>query len=636
MQRFMIRSAIVLLFVLAGLGASIIVPVSAECRPPADWGAYTVVRGDTLFSIARRFNTTAATLAQGNCLYNPNYLLVGQVIRVPGRPSAPHGGTAPDFPVAASQIGSTYQAFENGFMIWRATTGGIWVFVYQGQNGGYVTQIPLNVYGGMSGDARYWQPIPAGRGLPVFGFKKVYDNFPDLRAGLGWAIGGEQGFLMAVQPEGHTFTISLPDQRLVRINNSRGWQFASGTPTPPPPPTTISTGATFQPFQHGFMVWRADTGEIRVFFGATTGELAVYPASQYGPLPGWPFVQPGVPYQYPVQFGFGKVWNNIPGVRQRLGWATGGERGYTMVVEPASFTLPGGYVATNVGGNTWTVSAPTPVSAPLYGDNAPVPIPTFTPTPTPHMDGVPQVNQFSASTDHTMPGETITLSWNVSGVENVGFTVKYVADYRLFFDFTSERLPNIGSTIVTIPDHTDVYDSDATIQLYWPVGDTPEQWQAIDSGLLTVHIGCPYAVFWNPNLCAQGPVEELPAVFQPFEHGFMLQIAGAVYPVIFDDAHTAMLFVDPEPVELGTPPEGLLAPDAVFVDTWTSTPRYQELLGWAVAPAASYISHAQTEHYRIRDDTTAHRNDVTMPDSRVMILTGSVLGGPILRWDWAE
>jgi hypothetical protein len=106
--------------------------------------------------------------------------------------------------------------------------------------------------------------------------------------------------------------------------------------------------------------------------------------------------------------------------------------------------------------------------------------------------------------------------------------------------------------------------------------------------------------------------------------------------VIFDDAHTAMLFVDPEPVELGTPPEGLLAPDAVFVDTWTSTPRYQELLGWAVAPAASYISHAQTEHYRIRDDTTAHRNDVTMPDSRVMILTGSVLGGPILRWDWAE
>jgi hypothetical protein len=106
--------------------------------------------------------------------------------------------------------------------------------------------------------------------------------------------------------------------------------------------------------------------------------------------------------------------------------------------------------------------------------------------------------------------------------------------------------------------------------------------------------------------------------------------------VIFDDAHTAMLMIEPEPVELGTPPEGLLAPDAVFVDTWTSTPRYQELLGWATAPATSYTASAQTAHYRIRDDSTAHQNYVTLPEGRVLMLTGSVLGGPILRWDWAE
>jgi hypothetical protein len=264
----------------------------------------------------------------------------------------------------------------------------------------------------------------------------------------------------------------------------------------------------------------------------------------------------------------------------------------------------------------------------------PTPLPTFTPTP--HRDGQPQVNQFTINPENVLPGETITLNWDVSGVENIGFTVTYVADYRLFFNYTSERLPNTGSTTVTIPDHTDVYDSDATIKLYWAIGDTLEQWQTIDDGLLTVHIGCPYTMFWNSSLCAQAAAEELPAVYQPFEHGFMLQISGAVYTVVFDDAHTAMLFVEAEPVELGTPPEGLLAPDAAFVDTWTSSPRYQEMLGWATAPATSYTATAQTAHFRIRDDSTAHRNYVTTPDGRILTLTGSVLGGPAVRWDWAE
>ena len=194
MQRLIVRSAIVLFVVLAGLGASIIVPASAECRPPSDWGTYTVARGDTLSNIARRFNTTAAALAQGNCLYNPNYLLVGQVIRVPGTVSPPSGGTAIDFPTTASQIGSTYQAFENGFMIWRATTGSIWVFVWQGRHGGYVTQIPLSVYGGMSGDARYWQPIPEGRGLPVIGIQESVRQFPGPARSAGLGDGRRTGF----------------------------------------------------------------------------------------------------------------------------------------------------------------------------------------------------------------------------------------------------------------------------------------------------------------------------------------------------------------------------------------------------------------------------------------------------------
>lgn len=44
---------------------------------------YTVARGDTLYRIAVRFNTTVAQLVQLNNLDNPNFVYVGQQLRVP-------------------------------------------------------------------------------------------------------------------------------------------------------------------------------------------------------------------------------------------------------------------------------------------------------------------------------------------------------------------------------------------------------------------------------------------------------------------------------------------------------------------------------------------------------------------------
>lgn len=48
------------------------------------WGfLYTVQRGDTLFSIARRFGWSASYLASVNHLYNPNQIYAGQVLLIP-------------------------------------------------------------------------------------------------------------------------------------------------------------------------------------------------------------------------------------------------------------------------------------------------------------------------------------------------------------------------------------------------------------------------------------------------------------------------------------------------------------------------------------------------------------------------
>ena len=44
---------------------------------------YTVVRGDTLSGIAKKYNTTYQKLAKYNNISNPNLIIVGQKIKIP-------------------------------------------------------------------------------------------------------------------------------------------------------------------------------------------------------------------------------------------------------------------------------------------------------------------------------------------------------------------------------------------------------------------------------------------------------------------------------------------------------------------------------------------------------------------------
>ncbi|NIO69670.1 MAG: LysM peptidoglycan-binding domain-containing protein, partial [Anaerolineae bacterium] len=58
------------------------------CKPPVDWQIYVVQRGDTLYSLAQRYNTTVYAIVQANCLTN-YAIYVGQNLYLPPLPATP-------------------------------------------------------------------------------------------------------------------------------------------------------------------------------------------------------------------------------------------------------------------------------------------------------------------------------------------------------------------------------------------------------------------------------------------------------------------------------------------------------------------------------------------------------------------
>jgi LysM repeat protein len=52
-------------------------------HPPACGIVHVVCRGDTVYSIARRYGTTVQAIARANHLYNPSYIWVGQRLCIP-------------------------------------------------------------------------------------------------------------------------------------------------------------------------------------------------------------------------------------------------------------------------------------------------------------------------------------------------------------------------------------------------------------------------------------------------------------------------------------------------------------------------------------------------------------------------
>jgi hypothetical protein len=156
--------------------------------------------------------------------------------------------------------------------------------------------------------------------------------------------GTAQVFLPAYAMYGVTYTLKTADgtesaQTQVAVQCPNTFFFGPGDGCPAAPAQQV--GAVFQQFEGGYMLWRQDTNEIYVHYqeGAIDhGAARYFVSADYAALPNVAVDDmPPLDRQAPTQ-GFAKVWANAPGVREKLGWATAGETGYTANVQAVALT----------------------------------------------------------------------------------------------------------------------------------------------------------------------------------------------------------------------------------------------------------------------------------------------------------
>jgi hypothetical protein len=193
--------------------------------------------------------------------------------------------------------------------------------------------------------------------------RKVPIDALGTQAHLDWASQKDfkaetlQRFLGEVAALGLQIFITELDGSVIQINNDGTWTrngpYSSVTPTPvicPYPfffgmPTDdvcpgapVTTNAAYQPYDRGFMIWVADSGDIWVFVNAPAPNIfATYAHFNESDYAGFADAAPQQPPPGKVQpiNGFGRVWYNLTHyatgnkISADLGWATAPESSYS-------------------------------------------------------------------------------------------------------------------------------------------------------------------------------------------------------------------------------------------------------------------------------------------------------------------
>ena len=195
----------------------------------------------------------------------------------------------------------------------------------------------------------------------------------------------------------------------------------------------------------------------------------------------------------------------------------------------------------------------------------------------------PELINFTLSTERIAEGETITISWEVRGANEVSLWQYHNLSFY-GMDMVAGPLPPAGSLTVTPPKGVsqieyslnDFYDDSINQVLYIDCEFTP-------FGLTTAQ-GCPT----SDQVTSE-------AAYQSFEHGYMIWKPGVIW-VFFDTGYGQALYDGFSGSEIQIseePPDGLFKPERGFGKVWAENQWIRDELGWATALEEGYTMDLQ-------------------------------------------
>jgi hypothetical protein len=163
-------------------------------------------------------------------------------------------------------------------------------------------------------------------------------------------------FALAVSPAAGELGASMTTLE-IPLRCTAEWFFASPPDICPSQAALFSAGAE-QHFQGGVMLWSEAEDRIYVLFGdGHSPEWNAFPDEwEPGEAENDPTLLPPSGFYQPVR-GFGQVWREQPGVRERLGWAIGEEAAYQTAVQRTSYAKYNETYIQALDGGVWRLEA---------------------------------------------------------------------------------------------------------------------------------------------------------------------------------------------------------------------------------------------------------------------------------------
>ncbi len=306
---------------------------------------------------------------------------------------------------------------------------------------------------------------------------------------------------------------------------------------------TDTIGVIAQRFEGGEMIYREDTGTIYTLANARsadTGTAWIVSSSAYGNRPDNALrASDGV---ISPEAGFGQVWANNTTLRNTLGWATTEQVGYDAQIVVTSGityieTLEG--IVYAIGELEWTI---------------------IDDLPTEDVSGAASIDQFTLAPEIVTPGETLTVSWAMSG-EDVDFAQVNVSDpingialeAALDPGESTLALPTSGTLTFDVP-------RDARGDLIVRLSAVEQEYQFSFIPLATDQRIVPLAV--------QDQTYTSQAAYQDYQNGFMVWLADTrrVFVLLEDGSYIPYAesdYINATPFN-GDVPDGFVAPINAF------------------------------------------------------------------------